>query len=141
MPPAPPLVICPHCHATAPSNGPCPSCGSSLFENSDATLLDGTRTRFDRPGPDDPGVPLPRVPGSAPREMPLVAGQNLGDRYHIVELLGLGGMGAVYQAWDAELGVVVAVKVIRPAADANPETAQALERRFKQELLLARQVT
>jgi len=73
--------------------------------------------------------------------MPLVAGQNLGDRYHIVKLLGLGGMGAVFQAWDAELGVVVAVKVIRPAADANPETAQALERRFKQELLLARQVT
>jgi tetratricopeptide (TPR) repeat protein len=50
-------------------------------------------------------------------------------------------MGAVYQAWDEELGVVVAVKVIRPAADADPQTAQALERRFKQELLLARQVT
>ena len=73
--------------------------------------------------------------------MPLVPGQGLGDRYHIVKLLGLGGMGAVYQAWDAELGVVVAVKVIRPAADPNPQAAQALERRFKQELLLARQVT
>jgi eukaryotic-like serine/threonine-protein kinase len=68
-------------------------------------------------------------------------GQNLGDRYHIVKLLGLGGMGAVYQAWDEELGVVVAVKVIRPAADADPHAAQTLERRFKQELLLARQVT
>ena len=68
-------------------------------------------------------------------------GQNFGDRYHIVRLLGLGGMGAVYQAWDTELGVVVAVKVIRPEAGADPAAAQALERRFKQELLLARQVT
>jgi tetratricopeptide (TPR) repeat protein len=67
-------------------------------------------------------------------------GQNFG-RYHIVRLLGLGGMGAVYQAWDTELGVVVAVKVIRPAAGADPGTAQLLERRFKRELLLGRQVT
>ena len=72
---------------------------------------------------------------------PLMPGQNFGDRYHIVRLLGLGGMGAVYQAWDTELGVVVAVKVIRPEASADPAAAQALERRFKQELLLARQVT
>ena len=33
------------------------------------------------------------------------------------------------------------VKVIRPEASADPAAAQALERRFKQELLLARQVT
>ena len=72
---------------------------------------------------------------------PLMLGQNFGERYHIVRLLGLGGMGAVYQAWDAELGVVVALKVIRPEAAADPQAAQALERRFKQELLLARQVT
>jgi tetratricopeptide (TPR) repeat protein len=75
------------------------------------------------------------------RSGPLLPGQNFGDRYHIVKLLGLGGMGAVYQAWDAELGVVVAVKVIRPEAAADPGAAHALERRFKQELLLARQVT
>ena len=50
-------------------------------------------------------------------------------------------MGAVYQAWDAELGVVVAVKVIRPEVAATPAAAAMLERRFKQELLLARQVT
>jgi tetratricopeptide (TPR) repeat protein/tRNA A-37 threonylcarbamoyl transferase component Bud32 len=50
-------------------------------------------------------------------------------------------MGAVYQAWDKELEVVVALKVIRPEAAADPETAQELDRRFKRELLLAREVT
>ena len=50
-------------------------------------------------------------------------------------------MGAVYQAWDAELGVAVAIKVIRPEAMADPTTAADIERRFKRELLLARQVT
>ena len=72
---------------------------------------------------------------------PLSVGQPFGPRYHIVKLLGLGGMGAVYQAWDAELGVVVALKVIRPEVAANPAAAAMLQRRFKQELLLARQVT
>ena len=50
-------------------------------------------------------------------------------------------MGAVYQAWDAELGVAVAVKVIRPEIAADPKMARDIERRFKRELLLARQVT
>ena len=50
-------------------------------------------------------------------------------------------MGAVYQAWDAELGVAVAIKVIRPEVMADPTAAAEIERRFKRELLLARQVT
>jgi eukaryotic-like serine/threonine-protein kinase len=50
-------------------------------------------------------------------------------------------MGAVYQAWDRELSVAVALKVIRPEAVRDPTVAADLERRFKRELLLARQVT
>jgi serine/threonine protein kinase len=50
-------------------------------------------------------------------------------------------MGAVYQAWDAELTETVAVKVIRPEIAADPRDALEIERRFKRELLLARQVT
>ena len=72
---------------------------------------------------------------------PLEEGQAFGSRYHIIRALGAGGMGAVYQAWDGELGVAVAIKVIRPDAMADPETAAQVERRFKRELLLARQVT
>ena len=70
-----------------------------------------------------------------------MVGQNFGNRYHIIRLLGIGGMGSVYQAWDRELEVAVAVKVIRPDFAENPMVAQELERRFKRELLLARQVT
>ena len=87
-------------------------------------------------------VPHARHSGPLPSETgPLVPRQTFGARYQIIRLLGIGGMGAVYQARDAELDVVVALKVIRPEAMSNPEEARALERRFKQELLLARQVT
>lgn len=72
---------------------------------------------------------------------PLAIGQRFGPRYRIVKLLGIGGMGAVYQAWDSELDVVVALKVIRPEATSDAAEVAAIERRFKQELLLARQVT
>ena len=46
-------------------------------------------------------------------------------------------MGAVYKARDLELERDVALKVIRPELANNPEILQ----RFKQELILARQVT
>jgi eukaryotic-like serine/threonine-protein kinase len=74
-------------------------------------------------------------------EGPLHVGQQFGARYIIVRLLGIGGMGAVYQAWDTELSVMVAVKVVRPEVTRDPAAARDIERRFKQELLLARQVT
>ena len=64
--------------------------------------------------------------------------RKFGPRYQITKLLGVGGMGAVYQAWDNELGEHVALKVIRPdLADLGSEP----ERLFKRELQLARQVT
>jgi tetratricopeptide (TPR) repeat protein/tRNA A-37 threonylcarbamoyl transferase component Bud32 len=50
-------------------------------------------------------------------------------------------MGVVYQAWDEALGVAVALKVIRPEVMSDPYAASEIERRFKRELLLARQVT
>ena len=46
-------------------------------------------------------------------------------------------MGAVYKARDTELDRFVALKLIRPEFATNPE----ILRRFKQELILARQVT
>ena len=44
-------------------------------------------------------------PASRPADTgPLSPGQAFGARYHILRLFGMGGMGAVYQAWDQELG-------------------------------------
>ena len=62
---------------------------------------------------------------------PLRLGQSFGPRYHIIKVLGVGGMGAVYQAWDAELAEAVAIKVIRPEAMADPQAAWEMEKRFK----------
>ena len=87
------------------------------------------------------GTPQPAGYSALDEPGPLAIGQAFGPRYLIVRLLGLGGMGAVYQAWDQELGVAVALKVIRPEATGDPAAARDLERRFKRELVLARQVT
>ena len=75
------------------------------------------------------------LPAAASDE--LAPGTLLAGRYEILELLGRGGMGAVYKAHDKELDRLVALKLIRPELARNPE----ILRRFKQELILARQVT
>src|SRR5271166_5349131 len=67
----------------------------------------------------------------------LEVGTVLGGRYQIQQLLGMGGMGAVYKAHDLEVDRTVGLKVIRPDLAGNP----AILARFKQELVLARQVT
>jgi eukaryotic-like serine/threonine-protein kinase len=85
------------------------------------------------------GTGAPAAAGSA--EGPLVVGEPFGTRYRILRQLGAGGMGVVYQAWDEDLGVPVALKVIRTEANSDPNLTRDIERRFKRELLLARQVT
>jgi len=93
--------------------------------------------------------PLPIAVGDSGRRTPSPAGASavgsglletgsvLGGRYEILELLGEGGMGAVYKAADREVDRTVALKVIRPAMASHPEILA----RFKQELLLSSRVT
>ena len=68
---------------------------------------------------------------------PLNTGSLLSHRYEILSLLGYGGMGAVYRAHDCELDRDVALKTIRSDLANDP----AILRRFKHELVLARQIT
>ena len=104
----------------ATSAGACPSCGAGRRPS--AADLEAA---FNEPAP---VIGRPRV------------GHDFGTRYRIVKLLGMGGMGVVYQALDRELGVQVALKVLRPPVG-NAKAAAEMQRRFTAELLLARQIT
>jgi eukaryotic-like serine/threonine-protein kinase len=64
-------------------------------------------------------------------------GDMISERFRIERLLGMGGMGVVYQAHDQKLNVPVALKLLRPELATRPDAFE----RFKQELLLARQVS
>jgi tRNA A-37 threonylcarbamoyl transferase component Bud32 len=63
----------------------------------------------------------------------LLKGRELGGRYRIEEVIGRGGMGAVYRAIDQRLGRPVAVKVITASAGNDPEVRERLRARFKHE--------
>src|SRR5690349_19523261 len=84
-----------------------------------------------------PSPPTP-PPGTPPRlpEMygieGLLAGRTLADRYRIDEVIGRGGMGAVYRARDLRLNRPVAVKVISVAAP-DEASHERLRARFQRE--------
>jgi serine/threonine protein kinase len=58
--------------------------------------------------------------------MPLTPEQILNNRYRIVKLLGQGGFGAVYRAWDLNLDSPRAIKE-------NLDTSPQAQRQFKRE--------
>ncbi len=123
--------------------GPTPDPGATIVDTgardgSDATVVDarspfptGYSTRRASP------PPASWSSGGSGIQAVLQVGEVLAGRYEILQLLGEGGMGAVYKAADRELDRFVALKVIRPELASNP----SILARFKQELLLAHQVT
>ena len=131
----------------------CSACGRDTVQTAGGVCVACSATRAaDRPDPTASGVtldPATSLPGESASPSPalrslhgsLTPGTSFGSRYRIIRLLGAGGMGAVYHAWDDELGEAVALKVIRPEGVEDPLSARGLERRFKRELVLARQVT
>jgi serine/threonine-protein kinase len=65
--------------------------------------------------------------------MPLDIGDMIGERYRVVKLLGQGGMGAVYRAWDTRLDRPVALKEMTPQSGLDADTLAQLRRQFQQE--------
>ena len=137
------MVECPICHASNPPGsqtcfrcstpfavGPAdtPTTLDSSYDPEATVAVGGGATGW--------SVPI-RKSGALDPSAPLEPGTVLGERYEILKRLGEGGMGAVYKARDRELDLFVALKVIRPELASHPD----ILRRFKQELILARQVT
>src|SRR5437899_5943285 len=125
---------CPVCHADNPPTAvTCEKC-STPFPLSEETLAPATGVG--KTGAWSVAVTQSTAAETAAKGQ-LQTGTIIGDRYEILQLLGQGGMGAVYKARDIELERLVALKLIRPDLASHPE----ILRRFKQELILAREVT
>lgn len=138
-------MVCPSCQAQNPTGvSRCAGCGAPLTAAPSASPPAHLETVAG--GPQSSPLPQPATavgfsttpPPSTPASSS-GSGKpvDFGPRYQVESLLGEGGMGAVYRAYDRELDRTVALKLIRPELGSDATLSQ----RFRQELLLASKIS
>jgi eukaryotic-like serine/threonine-protein kinase len=105
--------------------------GEQAADSADLIARPGGALGGSRPTSLSRGASRASLPGS------LESGMDFGPRFRIEELLGAGGMGKVYKAFDKVLSRTVALKTLQPELVTDPTVIQ----RFKQELLLASKIS
>jgi serine/threonine-protein kinase len=80
---------------------------------------------------DGSAIDMPAKPAAEPEPSDPEIGVVIAERYRIVELLGQGGMGAVYRAEHLQLAKPVAIKLLRPEISARKDS----DARFQREAL------
>lgn len=93
-------VKCPKCfHVNPDGEALCVRCGASL-----------PRIRIDAQSP----APQSPAPAPAGGDLQFQRGQVVAGRYSVLNLIGRGGMGAIYKVHDNVLGEAVALKTLLP---------------------------